>query len=75
MVRYPESLFDILLSDALIAALDTNEFAQAYRLEHLKARMVGGSQFQMQNDDIARLISFTFTPTAEDGVVREAVAS
>ena len=41
---YPESLFDTLLSDALVAALDTNEFADAYRLEHLKARMVGGSQ-------------------------------
>jgi hypothetical protein len=72
---YPESLFDTLLSDALVAALDTNEFAQAYRLEHLKARMVGGSQFQMPNDDMARLISFTLTLTADDGVVREAVAS
>jgi hypothetical protein len=72
---YPESLFDTLLSDALVAALDTNEFADAYRLEHLKARMVGGSQFQMQNDDMARLISFTLTLTADEGVVREAVAS
>lgn len=72
---YPESLFDTLLSDALVAALDTNEFAEAYRLEHLKARMVGGSQFQMQSDDMARLISFTLSLTAEEGVVREAVAS
>lgn len=72
---YPESLFDTLLSDALVAALDTNEFAEAYRLEHLKSRMVGGSQFQMQNDDMARLISFTLILTAEEGVVREAVAS
>ncbi|WP_299312763.1 ATP-binding protein, partial [uncultured Halomonas sp.] len=72
---YPESLFDTLLSDALVAALETNEFAEAYRLEHLKARMVGGSQFQMQNDDMARLISFTLILTPEEGVVREAVAS
>ncbi len=72
---YPESLFDTLLSDALIAALDTNEFADAYRLEHLRARMVGGSQFQMQDDDMARLISFTLTLTSDEGVVREAVAS
>lgn len=72
---YPESLFDTLLSDALVAALETNEFAEAYRLEHLKARMVGGSQFQMQNDDMARLISFTLTLTPEESVVREAVAS
>lgn len=72
---YPESLFDTLLSDALVAALDTNDFAQAYRLEHLKARMVGGSQYQMQDDDMARLISFTLSLTADDGVVREAVAS
>ncbi|MER2097797.1 MAG: NACHT domain-containing protein [Pseudomonas qingdaonensis] len=72
---YPESLFDTLLSDALVAALDSNEFAEAYRLEHLKARMVGGSQYQMQSDDAARLISFTLTLTAEEGVVREAMAS
>lgn len=72
---YPESLFDTLLSDALVAALDTNEFAEAYRLEHLKARMVGGSQYQMQSDDMARLISFTLILTAEESVVREAVAS
>ncbi len=72
---YPESLFDTLLSDALIAALDTAEFADAYRLEHLKARMVGGSQFQLQDDDLARLASFTLTLAAEESVVREAVAS
>lgn len=72
---YPESLFDTLLSDALVAALDTNAFADAYRLEHLKARMVGGSRFQMQDDDMARLISFTLALTADEGVVREAVAS
>jgi hypothetical protein len=72
---YPESLFDTLLSDALASALDTNEFANAYRLEHLRARMVGGSQFQMQNDDMARLISFTLTLTRDEGVMREAVAS
>ena len=72
---YPESLFDTLLSDALVAALDTNAFAEAFRLEHLKARMVGGSQYQMQNDDMARLISYTLILTEEEGVVREAVAS
>lgn len=72
---YPESLFDTLLSEALIAALDTAEFADAYRLAHLKDRMVDGSEFQMQNDDLARLISFTLALTTEDSVVREAVAS
>ncbi|WGT27010.1 NACHT domain-containing protein [Pseudomonas marginalis] len=72
---YPESLFDTLLSDALVAALDTNAFADAFRLEHLKARMVGGSQYQMQNDDTARLISYTLILTEEEGVVREAIAS
>lgn len=72
---YPESLFDTLLSDALVAALDTNAFAEAFRLEHLKVRMVGGSQYQMQNDDMARLISYTLILTEEEGVVREAVAS
>lgn len=72
---YPESLFDTLLSDALVAALDTNQFADAYRLEHLRTRMVGGSQFQMQDDDMARLISFTLTLTPDESVMREAVAS
>ncbi|EPG3484227.1 TPA: ATP-binding protein [Pseudomonas aeruginosa] len=72
---YPESLFDTLLSDALVAALDTNAFAEAFRLEHLRARMVGGSQYQMQNDDMARLISYTLILTEEEGVVREAVSS
>lgn len=72
---YPESLFDTLLSDALIAALETARFADAYRLEHLKARMVDGSQFQMQDDDLARLISFTLTLVAEESVIHEAIAS
>lgn len=72
---YPESLFDTLLSDAVVAALDTTKFADAYRLEHLKARMVGGSEFQMQNDDLARLISFTLRLATEESVVREAVAT
>lgn len=72
---YPESLFDTLLTDALVAALDTREFAEAYRLGHLKARIVGGSRFQMQDDDMARLVSFTLTLAEEESVVREAVAS
>lgn len=72
---YSESLFNTLLSDALVAALDTGAFADAYRLEHLKSRMVGHSQFQMPDDDHARLISFTLTLAVDDGVVREAVAS
>lgn len=51
---YPESLFETLLSDALEAALDTAQFADAYRLAHLKDRMVGGSSFQIQGDDLAK---------------------
>ncbi|MBN8769362.1 MAG: ATP-binding protein [Stenotrophomonas nitritireducens] len=72
---YPESLSDTLLSEALVAALETNAFADAYRLAHLHARMVGGSEFQMQNDDMARLVSFTLTLTTNEGVVLEAAAS
>lgn len=72
---YPESLFETLLSEALVAALDTNAFADAYRIAHLQMRMVGGSEFQMQSDDIARLVSFTLTLTANEGVVQEAIAS
>lgn len=72
---YPESLFETLLSDALVAALETNAFADAYRLGHLKARMVGGREFQMQNDDLARLICYTLVLTTEESVIREAFAS
>lgn len=72
---YPESLFDTLLSEALVAALQTNAFADAYRLAHLQSRMVGGSEFQMQSDDMARLVSFTLMLTANEGVIQEAIAS
>lgn len=72
---YPELLFETLLSDALVAALEIHSFADAYRLGHLKARMVGGSEFQMQNDDMARLIAYTLTLTTNESVIREAYAS
>lgn len=72
---YPQSLFDTLITDAVAAALDRAEFAQAYRLQHLKARMVEGSQYQMPDEDMARLVSFTWTLAPDEGVIREAVAS
>ena len=72
---YPQSLFDTLITDAVSAALDRAEFAQAYRLQHLKARMVEGSQYQMQDEDMARLVSYTWMLAPDDGVIREAVAS
>lgn len=71
---YPEALFDTLLSNAIVAAIETTAFADAYRLQHLKFRMVDGSTYQMQNDDLARIISFTMT-LADEGVLLEAVAS
>lgn len=72
---YPQALFDTLISDAVVAALDRAEFAQAYRLQHLKARMVEGSRYQMQDEDMARLVSYTWTLAPDEGVIREAVAS
>lgn len=72
---YPESLFETLLTDAMVAALNTSRFADAFRLQHLKARMVEGSQFQMQDDDMARLVSFTLALAADASVIREAVSS
>ena len=71
---YPESLFDTLLSDAIVAAIETTMFADAYRLQHLKFRMVDGSTYQMQNDDLARIISLTMT-LADERVLLESVAS
>jgi len=72
---YPQSLFNTLIADAVAAALDRAEFAQAYRLQHLKARMVEGSQYQMSDEDMARLVSYTWTLAPDDGVLREAFAS
>ncbi len=72
---YPESLFETLLTEALAAALDNGAFADAYRLAHLGSRMVGGSQFQMEDDDMARLVAFTLTLAVDEGVVTEAIAS
>lgn len=72
---YPESLFETLLTDAMVAALDTSRFADAFRLQHLKARMVDGSQYQIQDDDMARLVSCTLALASEASVVREAVSS
>lgn len=72
---YPESLFDILLSEALTAALESAKFADAYRLSHLNTRMVGGSKYQMQNEDMARLISYTLSLAVEESVINEAFAS
>lgn len=72
---YPQSLFDTLITDAVAAALDRAEFAQAYRLQHLKARMVEGSQYQMSDEEMARLVSYTWALAPDDGVLREAFAS
>lgn len=72
---YPQALFDTLITDAVAAALDRADFAQAYRLQHLKARMVDGSQYQMPDEDMARLVSYTWTLAPDDGVIQEAVAS
>lgn len=72
---YPQSLFDTLITDAVAAALDRAEFAQAYRLQHLRARMVEGSRYQMSDEDMARLASYTWTLASDDGVLREAIAS
>ncbi len=72
---YPQLLFDALITDAVAAALDRAEFAQAYRLQHLKARMVEGSQYQMPDEDMARLVSYTWALAPDGGVIREAVAS
>ena len=72
---YPQTLFDTLVIDAVAAALDRAEFSQANRLQHLQARMVEGSRFQMPDEDMARLASYTWTLAPDDGVIREAVAS
>lgn len=72
---FPESLFETLLSEAMVAALDSGGFSDAYRLAHLKSRVLEGRNFQMQSDDHARLMVFTWALAPEDSVILEAVAS
>lgn len=72
---FPESLFETLLSEALVVALESSCFAHAYRLEHLKSRVLAGREYQMQSDDQARLLAFTWALAPADSVIREAVAS
>jgi hypothetical protein len=72
---FPESLFETLLSEAMVAALDSGCFSDAYRLAHLKSRVLEGRDFQMQSDDHARLMAFTWALAPEDSVILEAVAS
>lgn len=72
---YPESLFDILLNESMDYALQTYEFSDAYRLAHLKERMVGGREFRMDSGDVARLIFFTLALTENESVLTEAYAS
>jgi hypothetical protein len=72
---FPESLFEALLSDALVVALDSGCFAHAYRLEHLKSRVLTGREYQMQSDDQARLLAFTWALAPGDSVIQEAVAT
>ena len=72
---FPELLFETLLSEAFVVALDSGHFADAYRLEHLKSRVLDGREYQMQSDDQARLQAFTWALAPEDSVIHEAVAS
>ena len=72
---YPESLFEILLNESMDCALQAYEFSDAYRLAHLKERMVGGREFQMDSDDVARLIFYTLALTENESVLTEAYAS
>jgi hypothetical protein len=72
---FPELLFETLLSEAMVAALDSGCFSDAYRLAHLKARVLDGRKFQMQSDDHARLMAFTWALAPEHSVILEAVAS
>lgn len=37
--------------------------------------MVEGSQYQMPDEDMAQLVSYTWTLASDDGVIRETVAS
>ncbi|MBQ0732401.1 MAG: NACHT domain-containing protein [Oleispira antarctica] len=72
---YPKTLFDTLLSEGLEQALNTYKFSDAYRISHLRDRLVYGMEFQVEGSDFARLISNTLSLTTDESVIQEFIAS
>jgi Cdc6-like AAA superfamily ATPase len=72
---YPTTLFDNLFRDAEEAAVQATRYADAYRLRHLKYRLLNSMDYQLTGADASRLRACTWALAPDAGVVNEAIAS
>ncbi len=72
---YPTTLFEGLLASAEEHAVQLVRYADAYRLRHLKYRLLNSLSYQLMDEAAARLRACTWTLAPYDGVIDEAFAS
>lgn len=72
---YPTDLFENLLDEAEEQAVQLTQYAEAYRLRHLKHRLLNSLSYQLMGEDAARLKACTWTLAPDSNVIDEAFAS
>lgn len=72
---YPIELFEGLLADAEERAFCRAQYADAYRLRHLKHRLLNSLSYQLSGAGAARLKTCTWKLAPDDSVIDEAIAS
>ncbi|MFH0134022.1 NACHT domain-containing protein [Variovorax sp. VaC1] len=72
---YSIELFEGLLGEAEEHAIQRAQYADAYRLRHLKTRLLNALSYQLHGVDATRLKACTWMLAQDDSVIDEAVAS
>lgn len=72
---YPTHLFETLLEDAEEQAVQKIRYSDAYRLRHLKYRLLNSVSHQLIGENAARLKACTWTLAPDVNVIDEAFAS
>nr|WP_299244208.1 NACHT domain-containing protein [uncultured Halomonas sp.] len=72
---YPTELIEGLLGEAEEHAVQRAQYADAYRLRHLKTRLLNSLSYQLIGVESARLKACTWTLAPDTSVIDEAVAS
>lgn len=72
---YPTALFEALLEEAEEHAVQRVKYAEAYRLRHLKTRLLNSLSYRLSGADAARLKACTWMIAPDTGVIDEALAS
>lgn len=72
---YPTEPFEGLLAEAEEHAIQRTQYADAYRLRHLKTRLINSLSYQLPSADAARLKACTWALAPDASVIEEAVAS